>query len=56
MKVEIFEFQTGFGYRILDRENVIHYQEFDPDLPGFELMDRETAEAKANIVAERLSA
>lgn len=49
MEIEIFEINGGYGYRVGGV-----YQEFDPELDGFVLMDRERAEYLAAGVLERL--
>lgn len=40
---EIYPFETGFGFNILQDENIIVHQDYNPDLGGYVLMDEETA-------------
>lgn len=49
MEIELFETASGWGYKV---GNV--YQEFDPELPGFEPMSKERAETLANELKQRL--
>ena len=55
--LEVFRIADDhFGYKIFDDDfnNYIIYQEFDPDLPGFEKMSADIALEKGNIVLGRV--
>ncbi len=55
MRIEIYEIEDGFGYRIISSENiVILEQSFNPFLNGFALMSKEEAEEIAGIKLEEL--
>ena len=55
MRVELFAVGTGFGYRIIDDNGSdCVYQEFDPELPGSELMTLDRAESMGAVVLDRL--
>jgi hypothetical protein len=53
---EIFQYETGFGYRILRDKVVVVSQRYKPCLPGFQLMTEKEANALADIVVDKMSA
>lgn len=51
---EIYPFETGYGFNILQGENPIVHQDYNPDLEGYVLMDEETATRYAIELYERV--
>lgn len=54
MSFELFPFQDGFGYIVSKDGVVCVYQEYDPELPGFVVMNEQRAIRCAEIVVARL--
>lgn len=52
---ELYEMQPGkFGFRIKYDDNVLIYQDYQPDVEGNVLMSKDVAEAQAQIIIGRL--
>lgn len=51
---EIYPFETGFGFNILQDGNIIIHQDYNPDFGGYVLMDEETATRYAIELHERV--
>ena len=53
-RYELFEIEDGYGYDIIQNDNIIIHQEYEPSLSGFVIMTKEVAEENANIIIKRL--
>jgi hypothetical protein len=53
---EVFQYETGFGYRILRDKVVVVTQRYKPCLPGFQLMTEKEANVLADQVISKMSA
>lgn len=51
---ELFEIEDGYGYDIIQNDNIIIHQEYEPSKSGFEIMTEEQAIENALIIIKRL--